>query len=301
MSFTKKVHDQVKHPDFGIPEKTIWANGSTLQPKAKDEHSRRRSICKSIQDLQAQHQDNPTSNKNKDIKKARKALVDLNKQIKEDRAAAKDKRHAQQWEEVEQQHTLRDDSSFWHLLEKIDRERHESVVKVITNADGRLCTTKQKVMQVWRAYFSETEKYLPLEAQQAFDAPTTAAVQKTMRRLERMGDYDKHILNAQITKMEVIQALKRAKPFSAPGLDGMRNEMFDHTSVPVINALHFLFKNIWQTKHAPAAWRESSITPIFKDGEKDDPANYRPISLTSCLLRIFERILDRRLRAPSAT
>ena len=38
-----------------------------------------------------------------------------------------------------------------------------------------------------------------------------------------------------------------------------------------------------------------SITPIFKKGDKSDPGNYRPISLTSHLIRIFERVIIKKL------
>ena len=38
-----------------------------------------------------------------------------------------------------------------------------------------------------------------------------------------------------------------------------------------------------------------SITPIFKKGDKSDPGNYRLISLTSHLIKIFERVIRNKL------
>ena len=41
----------------------------------------------------------------------------------------------------------------------------------------------------------------------------------------------------------------------------------------------------------PADWREANVTPIFKKGDKSDPGNYRPISLTSQVCKILESII----------
>ena len=35
------------------------------------------------------------------------------------------------------------------------------------------------------------------------------------------------------------------------------------------------------------------VTPIFKNGQKDDPGSYRPISLTSVSGKVMEQIISR--------
>ena len=41
----------------------------------------------------------------------------------------------------------------------------------------------------------------------------------------------------------------------------------------------------------PNIWKEANVSHIFKKGDKTDPANYRPISLTYVLCKVLEHIV----------
>ncbi|CAL4222368.1 unnamed protein product, partial [Meganyctiphanes norvegica] len=45
----------------------------------------------------------------------------------------------------------------------------------------------------------------------------------------------------------------------------------------------------------PEDWRKANITPIFKKGNRNDPANYRPVSLTSQVCKVLETIVREQL------
>ncbi|KAK4807021.1 hypothetical protein QYF61_000350 [Mycteria americana] len=47
----------------------------------------------------------------------------------------------------------------------------------------------------------------------------------------------------------------------------------------------------WLTEEVPADWRLANVTPIFKKGRKEDPGNYRPVSLTSVPGKLMEKII----------
>ena len=46
-----------------------------------------------------------------------------------------------------------------------------------------------------------------------------------------------------------------------------------------------------QLKQVPSDWKYANVTPIFKKGDKSDPGNYRPISLTSQICKVLESII----------
>jgi len=41
----------------------------------------------------------------------------------------------------------------------------------------------------------------------------------------------------------------------------------------------------------PEDWRKTSLTPIFKKGKKEDPGNYRPVSLTSIPGKVVKQLI----------
>ena len=48
----------------------------------------------------------------------------------------------------------------------------------------------------------------------------------------------------------------------------------------------------------PDEWKEAIVSPVFKGGSKDrsqDPGNYRPISLTPCVARTMEMLVNGRV------
>ncbi|KAK4826385.1 hypothetical protein QYF61_008056 [Mycteria americana] len=53
----------------------------------------------------------------------------------------------------------------------------------------------------------------------------------------------------------------------------------------------FLGVQSWLTGEVPADWRLANVTPIFKKGRKEDPGNYRPVSLTSLPGKLMEQII----------
>ena len=55
--------------------------------------------------------------------------------------------------------------------------------------------------------------------------------------------------------------------------------------------LQVIFQTSLDSGKLPHIWKEANMSPIFKKGDKSDPTNYRPISLTCVLCKVLEHIV----------
>lgn len=86
----------------------------------------------------------------------------------------------------------------------------------------------------------------------------------------------------------IIRSLKSS---SAPGCDQIDPKFLKSTCVYSSVILTMIFQQSLDQGCLPAEWKIGKVTPFFKAGNRHDPLNYRPISLTSIPCKILEHIL----------
>jgi hypothetical protein len=59
--------------------------------------------------------------------------------------------------------------------------------------------------------------------------------------------------------------------------------------------LSALFGRIYEKKEIPEQWKVAKIIPLHKKGNKQDVANYRPISNLCLVSKVFEKLIQKRL------
>lgn len=141
-------------------------------------------------------------------------------------------------------------------------------------AAGRTVTDNKEMAEIMNSYFST------VFTRENGQAPEATNV-----------DLNTRLSDVEITEKKVRDKLKKLRPSSAPGPDSIGAGLLQELEDEVAPALTVLYRRLLDSGFTPGDWKKANVSPIFKKGAKRDPANYRPVSLTSVCCKVFESIL----------
>ena len=103
--------------------------------------------------------------------------------------------------------------------------------------------------------------------------------------------------NQDICPADVRKTIKSLQ--SLLGSDEISYHLLKEAGPGVVGPLTTLFNLSLHRNRVPGEWKEAIVCPIFKGGHKaiQDPTNYRPISLISCVARTMEKLVNNQIQA----
>ena len=100
------------------------------------------------------------------------------------------------------------------------------------------------------------------------------------------GEYEVDIRNE-----DIITAIGEIKSDAASGPDGMPVTLLKECANELCEPIRLIWSESYYTSSVPEFYKQSFVTPLYKKGDRARAVNYRPVSLTSHVVKIYERIL----------
>lgn len=97
------------------------------------------------------------------------------------------------------------------------------------------------------------------------------------------------LAHIEITSDEINTIILNLKLNKATGPDKIHNRLLKAAITNLSNPLSIFFNRCLREGRFPKSWKVANVIPLYKKGDKEQCNNYRPISLLSCVGKLFER------------
>ena len=95
----------------------------------------------------------------------------------------------------------------------------------------------------------------------------------------------------------VAKKIKAMKDNKSPGVNITPPKLLMETVEQIIVPLAKVFNLSLKEGAVPVEWKEANIIPLFKKGSINKSENYRPVSLTSVICKLLERLIKHHMMA----
>ncbi|KAK3523014.1 hypothetical protein QTP86_011091 [Hemibagrus guttatus] len=207
----------------------------------------------------------------------RQEYKELQRRVKREVSKAKQKAYDELFTRLD---TREGEKDLYRLARQRDRDGKDvQQVRVIKDRDGRVLTSEESVQRRWKEYFEELMN----------------EENEREKRVEGVNSVEQEV--DKIRKDEVRKALKRMKSGKAVGPDDIPVEIWKCLGEAAVEFLASLFNRVLESERMPEEWRRSVLVPIFKNkGDVQSCSNYRGIKLMSHTMKVWERVVEARLR-----
>ena len=163
--------------------------------------------------------------------------------------------------------------AFWAYVNS--KVKHVSGIEALNAGNGVVADTDHDKARVLNSFFATT-----FTQEDLVDVPAFTT------------DYDGELLeDIEFTKEEVARKLEELDPVKSSGPDDIHPALLKELRSDICVFLTLFFRKSMDESALPEIWKRGNIAPIFKKGNRHEPENYRPISLTCVACKVMEKFV----------
>ena len=176
----------------------------------------------------------------------------------------------------------------WSLIRNLNGEDRRSNPKPIVE-NGNTIADDQRKAERQNKYFASVNKANHL-------TEDDKEMLRELKSNEKAPRANTKLFDEIFSQSELKKAMKKLKSRESPGPDSIHNEMLTHLGNEGRKIILGLINLTWTKGELPRMWKIATIKPLLKKGKPaEEISSYRPISLTSCLGKLAERMINARL------
>ena len=181
---------------------------------------------------------------------------------------------------------------FWAFVGKRTKAKNRGIDS-LKGVEGVSVTSTKGKLEVLQKHYQHLGR---VSVDSDFDDDWKEEVESKVEACGRMsGSCEDAFLDKGIEKAEIAKCLRKLKNSKTGGSDGLVGELLKYGGSGMVSLLEQLFSVVWHEEAVPRQWREGLIVNLFKKGDREDPGNYRGITLLSVVGKVYCKVLNNRL------
>lgn len=165
----------------------------------------------------------------------------------------------------------RNPKSFWRFIK--DRRNGETTVPAIMYQGNQIASTGPQIAQMFASCFSSVFNRDSLADYVDFSFNTTP------------------VSRINISERDIQRAIKKLDMYKGAGPDDIPPVFVRRCGSALVLPLSIIFNRSLNDGVFPDIWKSSKVVPVFKKGATSNVSNYRPISILSCIPKLFESLV----------
>ena len=169
---------------------------------------------------------------------------------------------------------------FYSYAKRLSKSK--STVAPLKNANGILTNDPQEKANILQDQYKSV-----------FSDPEKADIEVALAGFPEFNGSQLSTFHFEVE--DITAAIKEMDPYSASPDGDIPAKILCDCKESLSLPIWLLWRESFESGLVPENLKTQYITPLFKKGNKTDAANYRPVSLTSHLMKVFERVVRKHL------
>ena len=180
-----------------------------------------------------------------------------------------DKKHKKMWKNIQQ---------------FLPNKKSNSTISKIENKQSVITKKSDQIAHTLNDFFGSIGKNLAEKINSHIDEDSNLPpVAEALTRID-------HISAEKVKKL-----IDELSPYKSMGTNGFSTKLVKDSAQTIAPLLAHIIKSCIDSCSIPKEWKHAKITPIYKEGCKTSPSNYRPISVLPFISKLMEKVLHQSL------
>jgi ribonuclease HI len=180
-----------------------------------------------------------------------------------------------------------DEQKIWSFIKSVNGTPNTNSPNEVLTHNGKRLISNRKKADGFMSHYADVSKISFTK-----EDKSTNRKSKDVKQIPTVDDES----CSKFTMRELKKALSKMKRKGAPGPDDIPPAFLKELGPRALGVLLDIFNESFALAECPQIWRLAIIVPLLKAGKSPkELKSFRPISLTSCVVKLLERLVAERM------